>query len=100
MADALKVVEVYRPKIVDANRDIIDAPFLAVNFVETGTTVSVMATLSFADFAGLEAEWEAGVATTVLNTAIETWVTGGTIQVSDPDTPTSGSGSRGFEYTT
>lgn len=33
------------------------------------------AELLFADYAGLEAEWEAGSATTVLEAAIQTWYT-------------------------
>jgi len=98
---ALTLVSVWRPQVIDANDVNIDAGWLVVDLVETGTSVPVTATLAFDAYPGLEAEWNAGTATTVLDTAIEMWITGGTVQTSNPDTPSGGGdGSKGTEYPT
>jgi len=36
--------------------------------------IRLVASLAFADYAGLETEWDAGIATTVLEAAVVTWL--------------------------
>lgn len=97
---SLQIISVTQPVVINANDEYVSADWLTVDFIETGSTIQVTATLAFDDYAGLEAEWNAGTATTVLDTSIQSWITGSTIQTSNDSTPSGGSGGgKGDSYT-
>lgn len=69
MATARKTI---RPTVYDSETGVADAEYLRTEVdLYDDHSVLVPLVLHFADYAGLEAEWDAGVATTVLEAAVE-----------------------------
>lgn len=75
---ASKILHVWRPTVIIPGTEAAGVPALADSLIvkldldSDGARITE-ATLPFADYAGLEAEWEAGVATTVLEAALDDW---------------------------
>lgn len=70
----LSIRNLERPKVFDpATADEIDAPFVRLELV-TSNGEKMTAILPFADYEGMEAEWEAGSATTILQSALNSWL--------------------------
>ncbi|HOX27429.1 MAG TPA: hypothetical protein PLU44_16905 [Candidatus Krumholzibacteria bacterium] len=66
------IKKMFRPTVFDPDTQVhaaADHLYVVVDLHSDGTCEEVVQ-LAFADYAGLEAEWEAGVATTVLEAAV------------------------------
>lgn len=93
-----RIKSVRLPDIVDVNSgEIGAADFLRVHAI-SDTDQQVTAVLFFADYAGLQAEWEAGSATTVLDASLDSYIAANS--VTDDDDLTSGqqTGKDSYEY--
>lgn len=92
------IVNLKRDYVVDENGIQSEADFLTVIFRDTGTSLMSLVHLNFADYAGLEEEWEAGTATTVLNAACDSYLTANTPPIGNPVTPSQETEKDTYEF--
>lgn len=90
MANNVVVTSIERPKVdvlgsAGEAAGTTDAAYLRVTLDRFGTG-RIVAThiLQFADYAGLQTEWEAGVATTVLEAALDDAIANDVVWPTDP----------------
>jgi len=94
-----RIKSVYRPPVQNTGSgDFEDADYLRTHIISDEDQEQVLV-MPFADHAGLQTEWEAGTATTVLDAAIDSLI--GTDVYTADDELASGtrSGKEGYTFT-
>jgi len=105
MAGTAKLLNVMRPPsyTVDSTGEFVTesdgTALLCIIDLYSNGRVVVTATLPFATYAGLQAEWEAGTATTVLESAIDTWLAANTDGGLTDSLTSAQRAAIGYEYT-
>ena len=93
------LASVRRPKVHnDSTDEHEDAAYLVFK-ATSSTGEAVQGTLAFADYATLEAEWEAGTATTVLDASVDDWLTNNAYTDDDAMPSPQTSGKEGYSFT-
>lgn len=94
-----RIKTVGRPRIIDVNSgEFGDADYLRVHAI-SDEDQECIAVLAFADYAGLESEWNAGTAVTVLGSSLDSFIAANVATADDDLTSGQKTGKDGYTYT-